>query len=115
MVRGQVLHQDKGHAGLGVGGHGGKEGFKGRQSPGRSADADDGKGSLWHTRHGTLARLFIWRAQSLFPHLRRVVLSHNAFPPLCAGAVACNSLVSETMHIIPRLTRKRKWLPSGTV
>ncbi len=43
VVRGQVLHQDKGHAGIDVGGHGGEEGLKGRQPPGRSADADDGK------------------------------------------------------------------------
>jgi hypothetical protein len=43
MVRGQVLHQDKGHAGIGVGGHGGKERLKRRQPPCRRADADDGK------------------------------------------------------------------------
>ena len=46
VVRGQVLHQDKGHAGIGIGGHGGKESFKGRQPPRRSADADDGKALL---------------------------------------------------------------------
>ena len=43
VVRGQVLHQDKGHAGIGVGGHAGKEGLERRQPPGRSADADDGE------------------------------------------------------------------------
>jgi hypothetical protein len=43
VVRGQVLHQDKGHAGIGVGGHAGKEGFKGRQPPGGRADADNGE------------------------------------------------------------------------
>ena len=42
VVRGQVLHQDKGHAGIGVGGHAGKEGFECRQPPGRRADADYG-------------------------------------------------------------------------
>ena len=42
VVRGQVLHQDKSHAGIGVGGHAGKEGFKCRQPPGRRADADYG-------------------------------------------------------------------------
>ena len=46
VVRGQVLHQDKGHAGIGVGGHAGKESLKRRQSPGRCADADDGKARL---------------------------------------------------------------------
>ena len=43
VVRGQVLHQDKGHAGIGVGGHAGEEGLERRQPPGRRADADDGK------------------------------------------------------------------------
>ena len=43
VVRGQVLHQDKSHAGVGVGRHAGKKGFKGRQSPGRGTDADDGE------------------------------------------------------------------------
>lgn len=33
MVRGQVLHQHKGHARIGDGGHGGKEGLEGRQPP----------------------------------------------------------------------------------
>ena len=47
VVRGQVLHQHKGHAGIGVGGHAGKEGLEGRQPPGRGADADDGKGHRW--------------------------------------------------------------------
>ena len=46
VVRGQVLHQDKGHAALGVGGHAGKEGFERRQPPGRCADAHDGKALL---------------------------------------------------------------------
>jgi hypothetical protein len=32
VVRSQVLHQDESHAGIGVGGHAGKEGFKCRQS-----------------------------------------------------------------------------------
>ena len=43
VVRGQVLHQDKGHAGIGVGGHAGKERLEGRQPPGGGADADDGE------------------------------------------------------------------------
>jgi len=34
VVRIQVLHQDKGHARIGVGGHAGKEGLEGRQSTG---------------------------------------------------------------------------------
>jgi hypothetical protein len=33
VVRGRVLHQYKSHAWIGVGGHAGKEGFKGRQPP----------------------------------------------------------------------------------
>jgi hypothetical protein len=43
VVRGQVLHQHKGHARIGVGGHTGKEGLERPQPPGRCADADDGK------------------------------------------------------------------------
>ena len=42
VVRSQVLHQDESHAGIGVGGHAGKEGFECGQSPGRRADADYG-------------------------------------------------------------------------
>ncbi len=42
MVRRQVLHQHKGHAG--VVGHARKEGFKRCQTPCRGADADDGEG-----------------------------------------------------------------------
>src|ERR1035437_2180450 len=42
VVRSQVLHQDESHAGIGVGGHAEKEGFKCRQPPGRRADADYG-------------------------------------------------------------------------
>jgi len=34
VVRGQVLHQHKGHTGIDVGGHGGKEGLECLQPPG---------------------------------------------------------------------------------
>jgi hypothetical protein len=37
------LYQDKRHARIGIGGHTGKERFKGCQSSGRSPDANDGK------------------------------------------------------------------------
>jgi hypothetical protein len=37
----QVLDEDKGHIGVFINRHAGKEGFKGRQPTGRSADADD--------------------------------------------------------------------------
>ena len=44
LVRGgQVLDEDEGHVAVGVGGHGGEEGFKGRQPSGRGADAHHGK------------------------------------------------------------------------
>ncbi len=43
VIRGQVLHQHKGHAGIDVDGHIGEESFEGRQSAGRRADADDGE------------------------------------------------------------------------
>ena len=43
VVRGQMLHQDKGHARIDVGRHAGKKGFEGRQPTGRCADADNGK------------------------------------------------------------------------
>ncbi len=43
VVRGQMLHQDKGHACFNVCGHGGKECLKRRQPPGRCADANDRK------------------------------------------------------------------------
>ena len=57
VVRGQVLHQDKGHAGISVGRHGGEEGFERRQSPGRCPDADDGKAPLGRPHCGSLTRL----------------------------------------------------------
>ena len=41
VVPGQMLHQNKSHARIVVGGHGGEESFERRQSPGRRADADD--------------------------------------------------------------------------
>jgi len=34
VIRRQVLHQDKGHERLHVGGHAGKKGLEGRQAPG---------------------------------------------------------------------------------
>lgn len=43
MIRGQVLNKHKGHARMFLSGHGGKEGFKCRESSGRSAYADDGE------------------------------------------------------------------------
>jgi hypothetical protein len=43
VVRRQVLHQHKGHARIGVGGHAGEEGLERRQPPGGGADADAGK------------------------------------------------------------------------
>ena len=43
VVRGQMLHQHKGHAGIGVGRHAGEERLKRRQPPGRGADADNGE------------------------------------------------------------------------
>jgi hypothetical protein len=42
-VRGQMLHQDKGHARISVCGHAGKEGLKRRQAPGRSPMPTMGK------------------------------------------------------------------------
>ena len=47
MVRGQVLHQDKSHAGLGLGRHAGKESLTRRQPARRRADADDRELRLW--------------------------------------------------------------------
>jgi hypothetical protein len=50
VIRGQVLHQHKGHTRVSVCGHAGEEGLKGRQTPGRSADAHNGKsggGPVW--------------------------------------------------------------------
>ena len=41
VVRSQVLYQNKGHTGIRVRGHAGKEGLERRQSTGRSSDADD--------------------------------------------------------------------------
>ena len=41
VVRGQMLHQDKSHAGI-VGGHSGKEGFERCQPSGRGANPDNG-------------------------------------------------------------------------
>lgn len=70
MVRGQVLHQNKGHPGIGVGGHAGEEGLEGRQPAGGGADADDvepgpggpgGPGSarhLWSRDNASRYRLF---------------------------------------------------------
>ncbi len=43
VVRGQMLHQDKGHAGIGIGGHAGEKGLERRQPSGRGADTDNGK------------------------------------------------------------------------
>jgi hypothetical protein len=43
VIPGQMLHKDKGHARITVGGHGGEERFERRQTPGGSADADDGE------------------------------------------------------------------------
>ena len=40
VVRRQVLHQHEGHAGVGVSGHAGEKSLEGRQTTGRSADAD---------------------------------------------------------------------------
>ena len=72
VVRGQVLHQDKGHAGIGVGGHAGKEGLEGRQPPGRRADADDGNnpdlpGFALHLRTGETEALLTSFPSPLFP------------------------------------------------
>ena len=50
VVRGQVLDQNKGHAGIDVGRHAGKEGFEGSQPTGGSADADNGKALLRQER-----------------------------------------------------------------
>jgi len=67
VVRGQVLHQNKGHPGIGVGGHAGEEGLEGRQPAGGGADADDvepgpgGPGSarhLWSRDNASRYRLF---------------------------------------------------------
>jgi len=43
VVRGEMLHQHKGHARIHAGGQTGEEGFKGSQATRRSADAYDGK------------------------------------------------------------------------
>ena len=43
VVRGQVLHQHKRHAGVSTGGHAGEKGFKSRQSAGRGTNAHNGK------------------------------------------------------------------------
>lgn len=43
VIRGQVLHQHKGHARIGGGGHPGEKDFKRHQPASGRADADDGK------------------------------------------------------------------------
>ena len=44
VIRGQVLDQHKGHAGIRLGGHAREEGFKSPQATRRGADAHDGEG-----------------------------------------------------------------------
>jgi hypothetical protein len=51
VVRGQVLHQDKRHARIDVGGHAGKEGREGRQPSGGGSDTDYGKTGIGITGH----------------------------------------------------------------
>ena len=46
MVGGQVLHQHKGHAGLGVGRHAGEKGLERGQAAGGGTHANDGKGGI---------------------------------------------------------------------
>jgi hypothetical protein len=85
VVRGQVLHQDKSHAAVGIGGHARKEGFERRQSPGRRADADNGKTRLRADVQAPL-RGWLGRERGLHRHVtlsvfrRRVLLTH-AIPP----------------------------------
>jgi hypothetical protein len=41
MVRSEVLHEDKGHAGITLGGHPGEKSLEGRKASGGSTDADN--------------------------------------------------------------------------
>ena len=73
VVRGQMLHQHKGHTRIGVFGHAGKEGFKGCQPPGGGANAHDGEIGigrqyfLIYHRFGTGYNFIFWIA-FLFRH-----------------------------------------------
>jgi hypothetical protein len=71
MVGVKVLDDDKGHTTFFDRRHGGKEGFDGSQSAGRSADADDGKVGL--RRNRLLGR---FRSDG-----RRAVCRHSATLP----------------------------------
>ena len=56
MVGGQVLHDHKSHARIGVGRHAGKKGLECREAPGRSANAHDGEagnGAIQNQRWAT--------------------------------------------------------------
>ena len=52
VIRGKMLHQNKGHARISVGGHAGKEGFKCSQPSGGRADANHGEHGQGSIRRG---------------------------------------------------------------
>ncbi len=70
----QMLHQHKGHPGFRVRRHGGKEGFDGGQTSGRSADPDDGK-----ARRRVAAGLRLGLRRSLSRCSRLPLFGHRDF------------------------------------
>ena len=98
VVWSQVLHQDEGHAGIGVGRHAGKEGFKRRQPSGRCADADNGA-----SRGAMLGwRVDLFRLDGSFRLLRLPLFCSHAAELPFPTTPAC------TAHF-PKLHRRKSY------